>query len=518
MLPSLTCRRYRNAAMHHETLHDFVAFLEARGNLVRVKLPVSAELEITEIVDRVSKGPAAQNTALLFENVTGYKMPVLINAFGSAQRMAWALHVEELESLNRNLAQLIDLRLPQNAGALLGRGLSLASALRAAGFKPKLVKRAPCQEIVETASPSLDALPILTCWPQDGGPFITLPQVITRHPDTGVRNVGMYRLQKVDARTLLVHWQRHKGGAEHERVARELAATGVQPGGASESQSPNLKSRIPAAVVLGGDPACIWAASAPLPPDIDEYLLAGWLRGKPVEFVRCVSQPLTVPAGADIVIEGYVDPADQRPEGPFGDHTGYYTPVEHFPAFHVTAITQRRTPIYPATVVGVPPMEDYWMGKATERLFLPLLRLFLPEVVDFSMPAPGVFHNLILVSINKRYPGHARKVLHGLWGLALLSLAKAVVVVDGWVDVQNPMEAAWQALGNVDWSRDVIIAPGPVDQLDHASYQPAFGGKIGIDATAKWREEGYERQWPQVARMSPEVVARVTALWKDLGL
>jgi len=518
MLPSQTCRRCRNAAMHHETLSDFVALLEARGELVRVKMPVSAELEITEIVNRVSKGPATQNKALLFENVTGYEMPVLINAFGSAQRMAWALHVEELEALPRNLAQLIDLRLPQNAGALLGRGLSLAGALRAVGFKPKLVRRAPCQEVVDTVSPSLDVLPILTCWPQDGGPFVTLPQVVTRHPETGVRNVGMYRLQKIDSRTLMVHWQRHKGGAEHERVAREFAGAGDKSEVVPEIRDQNPKPKIPAAVVLGGDPACIWAASAPLPPDIDEYLLAGWLRGKPVEFVRCVSQPLTVPAGADIVIEGYVAPSDQRPEGPFGDHTGYYTPVEHFPAFHVTAITRRRAPIYPATVVGVPPMEDYWMGKATERLFLPLLRLFLPEVVDFAMPAPGVFHNLVLVSINKRYPGHARKVLHGLWGLALLSLAKAVVVVDSWVDVQNPMEAAWQALGNVDWSRDVIIGDGPVDQLDHASYQPSFGGKIGIDATAKWPEEGYSRQWPQVARMSPEVVARVDTFWKDLGL
>lgn len=497
--------------MRYESLHDFVAFLETRGELIRVKTPVSADLEITEIVDRVNKGPASQNKALLFETVTGYDIPVLINAFGSAQRMAWALHVDELEALNRNLAKLIDLHLPSNPTAALGRGFSLLSAFRAAGFKPRLVRRAPCQEVIETASPSLDALPILTCWPKDGGPFITLPQVVTRHPGTGVRNVGMYRLQKVDARTLLVHWQRHKGGAEHERVARESEPH--TPNGADHS-----KSRIPAAVVLGGDPACIWAASAPLPPDIDEYLLAGWLRGKPVDFVRCATQPLTIPASADMVIEGYVDPADQRPEGPFGDHTGYYTPVEYFPAFHVTAITRRREPIYPATVVGVPPMEDYWMGKATERLFLPLLRLFLPEVVDFSMPAAGVFHNLVLVSINKRYPGHARKVIHGLWGLALLSLAKAVVVVDAWVNVQKPMEAAWQALGNVDWSHDVLIDDGPVDQLDHASYLPAFGGKIGIDATAKWPEEGYIRSWPEVARMSPEVVARIDALWKDLGL
>jgi 4-hydroxy-3-polyprenylbenzoate decarboxylase len=354
-------------------------------------------------------------------------------------------------------------------------------------------------EVVETSAPSLDILPILTCWPQDGGPFVTLPQVVTRDPRTGARNVGMYRLQKLDARTLLVHWQRHKGGAEHARTAaaQDLA-------------------RIPAAVVLGGDPACIWCASAPLPPDIDEYWLAGWLRGRPVPFVDCVTQPLSVPADADVVIEGYVDVTDQRPEGPFGDHTGYYTPVEPFPALHVTAITRRRAPIYPATVVGVPPMEDAWMGKATERLFLPLLRLVLPEIVDFAMPAAGVFHNLVLVSIEKRYPGHARKVIHGLWGLALLSLAKAIVVVDDWVDVQSPSEATWQALGNVDWSRDVIIADGPVDHLDHAAYHHSFGGKIGVDATAKLPEEGYRRGWPEVVRMDPAVKARVDALWGTL--
>ncbi len=487
--------------MADHTLHTFVDLLADRGELVRIDEPVSAELEITEIVDRVSKGPQERNKALLFERVSGYDVPVLINMFGNARRMAWALHVDELEDLRRNLAELIDLRLPQGVGDALKRGKSLFDALRAAGLRPRTVRRAPVQQRVETEAPSLDFIPILKCWPEDGGPFITLPQVVTRHPETGVRNVGMYRLQKVDRRTLLMHWQRHKGGAEHERVALE------------QERQPT----IPAAVVLGGDPASIWCASAPLPPDIDEYLLAGWLRGRPVPFVECVSQPLEVPANADIVIEGYVDPNDQRPEGPFGDHTGYYTPVERFPAFHVTAITRRRDPIYPATVVGIPPMEDYWMGKATERLFLPLVRLFLPEVVDFAMPAPGVFHNLVLVSIEKRFPGHARKVIHGLWGLALLSLAKAIVVVDEWVDVHDPIEVAWQALGNVDWSRDVMISQGLVDQLDHASYSESFGGKIGVDATAKLPEEGYMRGWPDVVRMDPAVKAQVDALWESLG-
>jgi 4-hydroxy-3-polyprenylbenzoate decarboxylase len=486
--------------MAYNSLTQFVRFLEARDQLVRITMPVSPALEITEIVDRVSKGPAAQNKALLFEQVKGSTMPILVNMFGSAERMAWALGVERLDDLNQNLASLLDLRPPQGLGEALGRGREIVRALRDAGIKPKHVRHAPVQAVVETEAFSLDKIPILTCWPKDGGPFVTLPQVVTRDPVKGTRNVGMYRLQKVDDRTLLMHWQRHKGGAEHERVAREVA-----------------KPRIPAAVVLGGDPACIWAASAPLPPDIDEYWLAGWLRGRAVPFTECVTQPLSVPATADVVIEGYVDPNEHRPEGPFGDHTGYYTPVERFPVFHVTAVTRREEPIYPATVVGIPPMEDYWMGKATERLFLPLLQIFLPEVVDFAMPPPGVFHNLVMVSIKKRYPGHARKVIHGLWGLALLSLAKCIVVVDEWVDVHNPTEAAWQALGNADWSRDVMIADGPVDQLDHAAPREAFGGKIGIDATAKLPEEGHARGWPEVARMTDKVKARVDDLWSDLG-
>jgi 4-hydroxy-3-polyprenylbenzoate decarboxylase len=485
--------------MAYYSLGDFVQRLDAAGELVRITTPVSPALEMTEIVDRVSKGPAAQNKALLFENVKDHDMPVLLNMFGSARRMAWALGVEDLDELRTNLAGLLELRPPASLGETLGRGRELVRALRDAGIKPRRARRAPVQAHVETENPSLDEIPILTCWPKDGGPFVTLPQVVTRDPVKGTRNVGMYRLQQVDERTLLMHWQRHKGGAEHERVAREEA-----------------KPRIPAAVVLGGDPACIWAASAPLPPDIDEYWLAGWLRGRPVPFTECITQPLSVPANADVVIEGYVDPNEHRPEGPFGDHTGYYTPVEPFPVFHVTAITRREDPIYPATVVGIPPMEDYWMGKATERLFLPLLQIFLPEVVDFAMPPPGVFHNLVIVSIKKRFPGHARKVIHGLWGLALLSLAKCIVVVDDWVDVHDAVEAGWQALGNADWTRDVMIADGPVDQLDHAAPRESFGGKIGIDATAKLPEEGHPRGWPEVVRMDPAVKARIAALWEEI--
>lgn len=487
--------------MPHNDLRAFLDHLEAHHELAKITRPVSRDLEITEITDRVSKGPTASNKALLFDHVEGFEMPVAINLFGTRARMAAALGVGDLDELGERLGQLLDFSLPQGLGGMISRGQDLLGALRSIGLGPSKLRSGPVQEIVETENPSLDAFPILKCWPKDGGRFITLPQVITRDPASGIRNVGMYRLQVLDGRRLLMHWQRHKGGAEHERVARETQV-----------------DKIPAAIALGGDPASMWCASAPLPPNIDEYLLAGWIRGKPIEFVDCVSQPLEVPAQAEIVLEGYVEPDEHLPEGPFGDHTGYYTPVEPFPVFHLTAVTQRREAIYPATIVGVPPMEDVWMGKATERLFLPLMRLFLPEIRDVNMPAAGIFHNLVLVSIKKRYPGHARKVIDGLWGLGLLMLAKCIVVVDEWVDVQDLEQSAWQALGNVDWAHDLVVSQGPVDHLDHASYQQFFGGKIGVDATAKLPDEGYRRGWPERIVMSPEIKARIDDIWDQLGL
>ncbi|RMG94471.1 MAG: menaquinone biosynthesis decarboxylase [Chloroflexi bacterium] len=487
--------------MAYKNLSEFIEKLEKEGELIRITVPVSHELEITEITDRISKGPANKNKALLFENVVGYDMPVLINAFGSARRMAMALGVETLEELNHNLSRLIDMKLPEGFGAAMGRATELLSALRAVGLKPHKVKKAPCQEVVHIEDASLNMLPALKCWPHDGGRYITLMQVITRDPITNQRNVGMYRVQIFDDKTAAMHWQRHKGGAEHERLARETA-----------------KPIIPAAIVLGGDPAQMWCASAPLPPGIDEYLLAGWLRGKPVEFVDCVTQPLEVPANAEIVIEGYVDPNDQRIEGPFGDHTGFYTPADTFPTFHVTAITHRRQAIYPTTIVGKPPMEDYWMGKATERLFLPLMKIFQGEIVDVNMPAEGVFHNLIIVSIRKRYPGHPQKVMYGLWGLGLMMLTKCIVIVDHDVDVHNLSDVAWRVLGNVDWRRDVVIVDGPVDQLDHSAVRDSFGGKIGIDATAKGPADGHPRGWPEEIEMSPEIKALVDERWSLYGL
>lgn len=488
--------------MAYRDLREFISRLEAGGELVRVAAPVSADLEISEIVDRVSKGPAQANRALLFENVKGYSMPVLANAFGSARRMAWALGVEELGQLGTRLGDLLKPELPSGIMSMLGKAGELWGVLKSVGLGPKLVHQAPVQEVVKQGDEaSLVGFPILRCWPKDGGRYITLPTVITRDPVTGVRNVGMYRLQVHDAHTLGMHWQMHKGGAEHQRAALRSG-----------------QQHIPVAVSLGGDPAVVWAGSAPLPPDIDEFLLAGWLRGQPVPLVKCVSQPLEAPADAEIVIEGYVDPAESLPEGPFGDHTGYYTPVEPYPVMHVTAVTHRRKPIYPATVVGRPPMEDYWMGKATERLFLPLIRLFLSEVVDVAMPAEGVFHNLVLVSVKKRFPGHPRKVINGLWGLGLLMLAKAIVVFDEDVNVQDPAEAYWQMFGNVDWARDVIIQEGPTDALDHASYRLAFGGKIGIDATAKGPMDGYARPWPERVAMAEAIRELVARRWEEYGL
>ncbi|MBI4241808.1 MAG: menaquinone biosynthesis decarboxylase, partial [Candidatus Rokubacteria bacterium] len=368
-------------------LRDFIAHLERHGQLRRISVPVSRDLEIAEIIDRVSKGPADQNVALFFERVEGFETPVLINTFGSARRMAWALGVEDLNELSARVAKLLDLRMPETFFDKL-RKLGDLFSLAKAG--PRHVSSGPCQEVVETQTPSLKSLPVIQCWPRDAGHYITLPLVFTKDPFTGARNVGMYRLQFVDDRTLGMHWQTHKGSAEHHREAE------------------HARQPMEVAIALGGDPATIYTGSAPLPPGIDEIVFAGWLRGSAVELVKCKTVDLEVPAHAEIVLEGYVDSSERRIEGPFGDHTGYYSLPREYPVFHLTAITHRKQPIYPTIIVGRPPQEDYWLGKATERLFLPIIRLLLPEVVDINMPAEGIFHNLVIVSIKKRYPGQAR--------------------------------------------------------------------------------------------------------------
>jgi 4-hydroxy-3-polyprenylbenzoate decarboxylase len=475
-------------------LRELVARLEQAGRLHRIAVPVSRDLEITEIVDRVSKSPGRANVALLFERVEGADMPVLVNAFGAEDRMALALGVGRLDELGERVAKLLDARLPGTFAERLRKLGTLIDVVRAG---PRRVDAAPCQEVVETAAPSLAGLPILTCWPGDGGRYITLPAVFTRDPRTGARNVGMYRLQVFDDRTLGMHWQTHKGGAEHQHRAI---------------------SRMPVAIALGGDPAMIYAASAPLPPGIDEVVFAGWLRGAGVEMVRCRTNDLEVPAQAEIVLEGWVDPREQRLEGPFGDHTGYYSLARDYPVFHLTAVTRRARPIYPTTIVGRPPQEDYWLGKATERIFLPIMRLMLPEIVDVNMPAEGVFHNLVIVSIRKRYPGQARKVMQALWGMGLMMLAKTIVVVSEHVNVHDLSEVAWRATGNIDPRRDLVILEGPMDDLDHAALRHRFGGKLGVDATEKGPLDDVTQAWPDEIRMSEGIRERVTRRWKDYGL
>jgi 4-hydroxy-3-polyprenylbenzoate decarboxylase len=479
-------------------LRDFVALLERRGRLHRVPVPVSRDLEITEITDRVSKRRGDANVALYFERVEGSEIPVLINAFGSAERMAWALGVESLDEPGDRIAKLLDPRLP---GGFTDKLRKLATLIDVAKAAPRRVTQAPCQEIVETTRPSLAGLPVLTCWPGDAGRFITLPCVISRDPVTGGRNVGMYRLQVFDDTTLGMHWQTHKGGAEHHRRAGEQPASG----------------RMEVAIALGGEPVMTYAASAPLPPGIDEVVFAGWLRGAGIEVVRARTVDLEVPANAEIVLEGWVDPGERRLEGPFGDHTGYYSLAREYPVFHLTAVTRRARPIYPATIVGRPPQEDYWLGKATERLFLPIIRLMLPEVVDMNMPAEGVFHNLVIVSIRKRYPGHARKVMSALWGMGLMMLAKTIVVVSEHVNVHDLSEVAWRATGNIDPRRDLMVLEGPMDDLDHAALRHRFGGKLGVDATDKDATDELGQPWPDEIRMTDAMRALVTRRWKDYG-
>jgi 4-hydroxy-3-polyprenylbenzoate decarboxylase len=485
-----------NEVMAYDGLRAFVETLEREGELVRVSREVDPYLELSEIADRTMK---AGGPALLFENVKGSAFPLLINAYGSRKRMSRALGVDDLEQHAKTIEELVHTRAPKSARELAdmaGKLPALASAV------PRKITTAACQEIVQLGEDvDLMTLPVLTSWPNDGGPFFTLPNVITKDPDTGARNIGMYRMQRIDRRTTAMHWQIHKTGARHFRRAKELG------------------KRLEVAVAFGGDPALTYAATAPLPDGIDEWMFAGFLRGKPVEHVRCKTVDLEVPACADFVLEGYVDPSeDLFAEGPFGDHTGYYTPVDAFPRFHVTAITRRKNAIYPATVVGPPPMEDEWLGKATERLFLPLLRMIFPEVVDMNLPVEGAFHNLVIISIKKQYPFHASRIAHGLWGSGQMSFSKVICVVDDDVDVQNTGEVAWRLLANLDPKRDISMVDGPVDQLDHGASQALYGGKMAIDGTRKWAEEGYKREWPEVARQSEAVKARVDAMWAELGI
>ena len=487
-----------------DSLRDFIAAIDRIGELVRVSHPVRARLEIAEIADRCMKSPGG-GPALLFEHVLlddgrRSEWPVAINLFGSMRRMCLALGVEKLDDAGDRISDLLNLKVPEG---LFGKLAMLPRLAEVAKFPPRVKGGRPsCQEVVLRGDEiDLGRIPFLTTWPGDGGPYITLPMVITTDPVRGTRNVGMYRIQVLGRDTLAMHWQRHKVGAAHWR---EMAARG---------------ERMPVVIALGGDPASIYSGSAPLPPTIDEFIFAGFLRKSPVELARAVTAELDVPAEAEMVIEGYIDPAEALVlEGPFGDHTGFYSLADYYPKVHVTAITMRRDPIYPATLVGRPPMEDYYLGHATERIFLPLLKLTVPEIVDYHMPAPGIFHNLVFVAIDKQYPGQAQKVMNALWGQGLMSLAKVLVVVDRDVNVRDPDEAWWVALNNIDPERDTRFTMGPVDVLDHASRAFTYGSKMGIDATRKWPEEGFTREWPERIEMDPETRARVDALWPKLGI
>jgi 4-hydroxy-3-polyprenylbenzoate decarboxylase len=476
-------------------LTEFVRALEAEGELVRVRREVSPRLEIAEIADRAVKG---DGPALLFENVTGSSMPVAINLFASRRRMLRALELSAFDEWDSRLEPLLDPRPPEG---LLEKLKAIPKITELAQIFPKTVRSAPCQEVVETGEQvDLTKLPVLTCWPQDAGPFITLPLVITKDPASGKVNVGVYRMQVFDRNTTAMHWQKHKDGAGQAR--------GYEREG----------RRMEVAVAIGADPATVFSGVAPLPPGISEFLFAGFVRSESVPVIDAKTVDVPVPAEAEIVLEGYVDPGERRREGPFGDHTGFYSLDDDFPVFHVTAITRRREPVYLTTIVGKPPMEDGFLGEAVERLFLPIVRRMIPELVDMHLPVHGIFHNLMLVAIDKRYPGHARKVMHAIWGTGQMMFTKTIVVFDAGADLRNGPEMLWRALTAIDPERDIEFVHGPVDELDFASRLPCYGSKMGIDATRKWKEEGFSRPWPDVIVMSDEIRRRVDALWPELGI
>lgn len=526
--------------MAYEDLRDWIAALERAGELKKIRAEVDPILEITEITDRASKMPvwgrvsdpagpgktrqSAGGPALLFQNIKGHPgAQVLINQFGSAQRMNMALEVDTLDEVAERIRGFLDVKSPQG---FLDKVKMLPMLAEMGKFFPKTASTGPCKEVIKRENFSLLDFPILQCWPKDAGRFITLPCVVTRDPQSGKRNVGMYRLQVFDERTTGMHWQRQKVGAEHYRErlreTQQDASLRVdlmaRTAGGTRLNGEMPRGRMEVAVAIGTDPAITFAAIVPAPPDVEEYLIAGFLRQKPVELVKCETVDLEVPATAEIVLEGHVHLDELRTEGPFGDHTGFYSLEDQYPVFHVSCITHRKNPIYAATIVGKPPMEDGWMGKAVERIFLPLMRLTIPELVDINLPLEGIFHNLMIVSIKKSYPGQARKVMNAIWSLGQAMFTKCIVVVDEDVNVQDLGEVTLKALNHIDPERDIQFTLGPVDSLDHASRLPDYGSKMGIDATRKWASEGFVRPWPDEILMDAKIKALVDKKWKDLGI
>lgn len=482
--------------MAYRDLRDFVGQLERKGELKRISVEVDPVLEIAEITDRVTKcgGPA-----LLFERPKGSRIPLAINLLGSERRVNLALGVESLEEVANRVKSFLDVQTPQG---FLDKVKMLPKLAELGSFFPKTVKSGPSKEVIRKDGFSLAEFPILKCWPQDGGRYITWPMVITKNPETGKRNVGCYRMQVFDDRTTGMHWQTQKHGAEHFRSARSRDSSG----------------KMEVAVAIGSDPATALAGILPVPPDLDEFMFSGFLRRDAVELVPCETVDLEVPANAEIVLEGYVNLGELRVEGPFGDHTGFYSLEGEFPVFHITCITHRKEPLYLTTIVGRPPQEDFYMGHAIERIFLPVMKMQFPEIVDVAMPAEGIFQNLMIVAIRKSYPGHARKVMNAIWSLGQAMFTKVVIVVDQDVDIQNPSEVVWKALCAIDPQRDIEFVLGPVDTLEHASRMQDFGSKMGVDATRKWASEGFARRWPDEIRMDAATKARVDELWKSLGM
>jgi 4-hydroxy-3-polyprenylbenzoate decarboxylase len=481
-------------------LREFIQALEHNGELRRISIEVDPILEISEIADRVSKrgGPA-----LLFEKVKGSAMPALMNAFGSTRRTAMALGVESVEQVADRVRELIHTKPPKG---IVEKIKMVPRLLEMGSFFPKHVNNGPACEVVKEKDFSLLEMPVLQCWPGDAGRYITFGAVFSKDPASGLQNCGMYRMQVYDERTAAMHWQIHKQGADHFRRAAKTSA------------GPATNRRMEVAVAIGADPTVTFSAIAPLPPDVDEILFAGFLRSQPVEMMPCRTVDIEVPATAEIILEGTIDLDERRREGPFGDHTGFYSLPDDYPVFRATCMTHRRNPIYSTTLVGKPPMEDCHMGKAIERIFLPLMQLQMPEIVDVHMPFEGVFHNLMLISIRKSYPGHARKVMNAIWSLGQAMFTKCIVVVDEDVNVQNVPEVVWKALNHIDPERDIQFTLGPVDSLDHASRLANFGSKMGVDATRKWPSEGFPRPWPEELRMDPRIQALVDGKWDKLRL
>jgi 4-hydroxy-3-polyprenylbenzoate decarboxylase len=512
----------------YDDLRDWIKTLDRAGELANIRTEADPILEIAEIADRVSKSRDRKGTlggrALLFENAKGYPgQKLLINQFGSERRMQMALEVDSLDEIAERIRGFLDVKSPQG---FLDKVKMLPMLADMGKFFPRIVPSGPCKEVVKRDGFSLLDFPILQCWPGDAGRFITLPCVITRDPRTGKRNVGMYRMQVYDDRTTGMHWQRQKVGAEHYRdrlretqktTASKVDLMARSSGGAMLASGDRPSGRMDVAVAIGTDPALTFSAIVPAPPDVEEFIIAGFLRQKPVELVKCETMDLEVPASAEIVLEGYVQLDELRTEGPFGDHTGFYSLEDEYPVFHVTCITHRKDPIYATTIVGKPPQEDAWMGKAVERIFLPLMRLTIPELVDVNLPIEGVFHNLMIVSIRKSYPGQARKVMNAIWSLGQAMFTKCIVVVDEDVNVRDLADVTLKALNNIDPERDIQFTLGPVDSLDHASRLANYGSKMGVDATRKWSTEGFARPWPDEIVMDPKTRMAVDAKWKALA-